>query len=380
MIYLDYNSTTPLADGVLEAMVPWFQDSFFNASSAHHGGRQASAVVERAEAKLLELMGCRSGRVVFTSGATESINLALRGASSTQTSNVHSLVTFAAEHKAVLDTSVSLASTGLQLNVLPVEQDASPNLEALADQLNRPGRALVSVMAVNNEVGTITELAEIGRICRSAGALLHVDASQGLGKLPIQMDECGIDLLSISAHKAYGPKGSGALVVRRGVELEPMLLGGGHQSGVRSGTINVPGVVGLAAAAVESGALMEAESRRQAQLISQLLSGFRQLIEDVEVIGAAIDRRVSNTVNLRFVNADAEAVMVNAPEVAVSSGSACSSRIPAPSHVLLAMGLSTDEAEQCLRFSVGRPTVASDIDEAVERISAAVRRVREMTA
>ena len=236
------------------------------------------------------------------------------------------------------------------------------------------------MMAVNNEVGTITELAEIGRICRSAGALLHVDASQGLGKLPIQMDECGIDLLSISAHKAYGPKGSGALVVRRGVELEPMLLGGGHQSGVRSGTINVPGVVGLAAAAVESGALMEAESRRQAQLISQLLSGFRQLIEDVEVIGAAIDRRVRNTVNLRFVNADAEAVMVNAPEVAVSSGSACSSRIPAPSHVLLAMGLSTDEAEQCLRFSVGRPTVASDIDEAVERISAAVRRVREMTA
>ena len=378
MIYLDYNSTTPLSDSVLAAMTPWFQDSFSNPSSAHGGGREAAAVVERSESELLELVGCRSARAVFTSGATESINLALRGGSAPSAASVDSLVTFAAEHKAVLDTAEALAASGLKVDVLPVGRDAAPDLDALRERLDQSGRALVSVMAVNNEVGTISDLSVIGEMCRSAGALLHVDGSQALGKLQLSMDDCGIDLLSISAHKAYGPKGSGALIVRRGVELEPMVLGGGHQGGIRSGTINVPGVVGLAAAAAESDALMEAEGKRQLSLITQLVAGFRGALDEVEVLGKLDNGRIFNTVNLRFDGADAEAVMANAPAVAISSGSACSSRIPAPSHVLLAMGLSVDDAEQCLRFSIGRPTVASDVDEAVERISAAVRRVREM--
>ena len=380
MIYLDYNSTTPLDDSVLQAMNPWFQASFFNPSSAHRGGREAAEAVERAESALLEVVGCRAGSAVFTSGATESINLSLRGATAAQTSTINSLITFEAEHKAVLDTAASLASSGVDLDVLPVERDASPDLAALSERLRRPGRALVSVMAVNNEVGTITDLSAIGRLCRSAGALLHVDGSQALGKVPLEMDEHSIDLLSVSAHKAYGPKGSGALIVRRGVELEPMLLGGGHQGGVRSGTINVPGAIGLTAAAIESNARMVQEGRRQSALISQLVSGLRDALDDVEELGATLERRVPNTVNLRFIGADAEAVMANAPSIAVSSGSACNSRIPTPSHVLLAMGMKPDEAEQCLRFSVGRPTVAGDINVAVEQISAAVRRVREMMA
>ena len=378
MIFLDYNSTTPLSDSVLAAMTPWFQNSFFNPSSTHGGGREAAAAVERSEAELLELVGCRSGRAVFTSGATESINLALRGGSTPNAASVDSLITFAAEHQAVLDTAEALATSGLKVDVLPVGRDAEPNLDALHEGLDQSGRALVSVMAVNNEIGTISDLSAIGEMCRAAGALLHVDGCQALGKLQLSMDDYGIDLLSISAHKAYGPKGSGALIVRRGVELEPMMLGGGHQGGIRSGTINVPGVVGLAAAAVESCAFMGTEGQRQSSLISQLVASFRRTLDGVEVLGKLDSGRIFNTVNLRFDGADAEAVMANAPAVAISSGSACSSRIPAPSHVLLAMGLGVDDAEQCLRFSVGRPTVASDVDDAVEQISAAVRRVREM--
>ena len=373
LIYLDYNATTPVAPDVLEAMLPWFGERFWNAASAHAAGGAAGRAVDDAREHVAAAVGARPSEVVFTSGATEANNLALKGVVEFANPDRRRVLVGATEHKAVLDVADWLVSRGVPVDVIPVTRNGELRLDRL-EALLGPDVALVSVMTANNETGVLSPLRDVIDLAHGVGALVHTDATQALGRVPLDLGELDVDLASFSAHKAYGPKGVGALVVRRRTAVAPLLHGGGHETGKRSGTLNVPGIVGFGAAAVRLDGLPKG-----AFLIERLVRGLRDRIGEVEVVSGTAER-LANTVNLRFVGADAEAVMVNAPEVAVSSGSACTSAIPEPSHVLRAMGLTDDEAYECLRFSVGEPTTVEEIDAAIDLVSQAVHRVRELTA
>ena len=374
--YLDYNATTPVDPAVLDAMLPWFSSNFWNAASSHLAGRFALDAVDAAREQVALAIGAHRNEIVFTSGSTESINLALKGAVATSPSR-RNVITISTEHKAVLDTAEWLKSNQSKVTIIPTDSAGVVDLSALDSALDE-GTAVVSAMAANNETGVVTSLQELIEVSQKHEVLFHSDATQVIGRGPFNVEELGLDLASLSAHKIYGPKGVGALFVRRGTQLEAVTHGGGHERGLRSGTLNVPAIVGFGAAANLVTSRLKQATDKSLALVNQLVVGLNQQLVDIEIVAESTDR-LPNTVNIRFNGADSDAVMANAPSIAVSSGSACSARIPSPSHVLMAMGLSSKEASECLRFSVGYPTTSEDIDKTITAIVYAVERVRELT-
>jgi cysteine desulfurase len=376
-IYLDHQATTPVDTRVLEAMLPYFTERFGNAASSQHArGREAADAVHSARMQVAGLLGADRREVFFLSGATEANNLALKGLASS--AHRRQIVTAATEHPAVLGPLRTLAAQGFEITVLDVDGDGLPNLDALAAVVSER-TLLVSLAAANNEIGTMLPLRAIAEIVHAHGALLHSDAAQAVGKIDLDVERDGIDLLSISAHKLYGPKGVGALYVRRDSQrlLSALIDGGGHERGLRSGTLNVPGIVGLGAACEIAGRERVAEAGRLVALRDRFLAGLRDHLDDVELNGPTT--RLPGNLNLRFLGVDSEALMANCPDLAFSAGSACSSATPTLSHVLLAIGLAEEAAEQSVRFGFGRLTSTEDIDAAVQRLVAAVTRVRGMS-
>jgi cysteine desulfurase len=380
MIYLDYNATTPLDPRGLEAMLPFFRDRFGNAASRHHRlGTEAAEAVEIARAQAAAPIGADPQEIVWTSGATESDNLALKGvaAAPAYAKKGNHLVTVATEHRAVLDCCEHLEGKGFRVTVLGVDATGSLDLDRLAAAITEK-TILVSVMHANNETGVIHPIGEIGAICRKKGALFHTDATQTYGKEPIDVNAMSIDLLSASAHKFCGPKGAGLLYVRKRnprVRCEPLQHGGGHEKGLRSGTLNVPAIVGLGAAAGLCRKERAAEQSRLRALRDRLEKGLRSAIEGVEANGHP-DRRLAHTSNLSFAGVDGEALMKALPEVAVSSSSACTSAALQPSYVLGALGCDEARIKGSIRFSLGRFTTEDEIDAAVDQIAKAVKRLR----
>ena len=374
-IYLDYQATTPVDPRVLEAMLPYFSERFANPASVQHdAGRSAAEAVEHAREQIAGLLGADRREVVFCSGATEANNLALKGLA--EDAERRHLVVLATEHHAVLDTAHSLARRGFEITELPVDSEGQPSLSALEEAIDE-NTLLVSIAAANNEIGTLPPLAAVADIAHARGALLHTDAAQAAGKVDLDLKRDGIDLLSLSSHKMYGPKGVGALVVAREHQrpLSPLIHGGGHERGLRSGTLNVPGIVGFGVAANLTMAEGGEEAERLRALATRFYEGLRVEIGEVELNGP-IEPRLPGNVNLRFLGIDVEALMANCPELCFSAGSACSAATPTPSHVLRAIGLSQDGAEQSARFGFGRPTSAAEVDRAIEVLASAVSRIR----
>jgi len=376
-IYFDYQATTPVDRRVLAAMLPYFTEKFGNPGSTSHSfGRDAEAAVESARARVAGLIGAEAREIVFTSGATESNNLAIKGAARFERSGRRHIVTVATEHKCVLESCRAVEAEGFRVSYLPVEPSGLVSLGRLADVVT-PDTLLVTVMAVNNEIGVIQPLAEIGALCRERGVYFHTDAAQAAGKIPLDVEAMAIDLLSISGHKMYGPKGIGALYVRRRprVRLEPLMSGGGQERGLRSGTLPAPLCVGLAEASRLAAAEMATEAERLDGLRRRLHRGLAQRLPDLVLNGDAA-RRIAGNLNLAFPGVDAEALMASLPDLALSSGSACSSAAIEPSYVLRALGLDDALARASLRIGLGRFTEAAEVDYAVEAIAAAVERLR----
>jgi cysteine desulfurase len=372
-IYLDYNATTPVDPRVLEAMMPYFRESFANAASSHQLGREAARAVERAREQVAEALGADPREVVWTSGATEANNLAIQGvAASPAYRGRRQIVTVATEHRAVLDPCSALQRHGFEVSVLPVDSSGRIELERLAAKLTDQ-TLLVSIMVANNETGVLHPIEEIGRICRDRRVLLHTDATQAVGRESIDVNGAGIDLLSLSGHKFYGPKGTGALFVRRKgprTRCEPLLHGGGHERGLRSGTLNVPGIVGLGAAIELAGRERESDRSRLKRLRDHLEARLLDLFPTARVNGA-LDSRLVNTCNISLPGTDADGLIDRLTGLAVSSSAACTSAKLQPSYVLRAMGRSAAEIRGSLRFSVGRFTTEEEIDGALREISAA---------
>jgi len=384
-IYLDHHATTPLDPAVVAAMLPYLTEKFGNPSSRQHAfGQQAHAAVEEARAQLARLIGAEPGDIVFTSGATESDNLAVRGAARAAGARGRHLVTTAIEHPAVLEPARTIEREGFEVTVVGVGADGIVATDDVARAL-RPDTVLVSVMAANNEVGTIQPLAEIGRLCGERGILFHTDAVQAVGRMPVRVDEWGTDLVSISAHKMYGPKGVGALYVRRSrrprVRLQPQAEGGGQENGLRSGTLNVPGIVGLGEAArLAAAALAGGEPARIAALRDHLLAGLRRRLDGVEVNGS-MQHRLPGNLHVSIARAEAETLILSlGGRIAISSGAACAEAGGKGSHVLRALGLSDERIYTALRFGIGRFNDAAEIDDAVEALALAVAAARQRAA
>jgi cysteine desulfurase len=378
-VYLDNNATTRTDPRVVEAMLPWFTEEYGNASSKHHApGRRADEAVEAAREQVAALIGARPREVVFTSGATESDNLALRGVAAMYRGRGDHVVTAVTEHKAVLDTARRLERDGLRVTCLPVDGDGLVTPGQVEEAITER-TILVSLMAASNEVGTLHPVAEIGAVCKRRGVLFHSDAVQAVGKVPIDVEAMGIDLLSLSGHKMYGPKGVGALYVRRqapAVRLEPMFEGGGQERGLRPGTLNVPGVVGLGRACELCGAEMAGEAARLTALRERLRAGIMEQLEGVTLNGHPT-RRLPGNLNLSFAWVRGEALLMGLRNLAVSSGSACTSASPGPSYVLKALGLDDELAHASLRFGLGRFTTAEEIEYTIREV---VRVVKELRA
>lgn len=384
MIYLDNNATTRIDPRVLETMMPFLTDNFANAASTHPFGVSAHEAVKTARQQLANLLHCDPHELVFTSGATEAINLAIKGVADVYGHTKKHIITVQTEHKAVLDVCTYLEKRGYEVTYLPVQSNGLLDLDVVKATL-RPDTLLVSVMWVNNETGVIQPIRDIAKLTHDAGALFMTDATQAVGKLAIDVDDDGIDLLTFSAHKFYGPKGVGGLYVRqhnlagssiRKVKLEAVLHGGGHERGLRSGTLNVPGIVGMGRAAEIAPVADAEETQRIASLRDQLES------ELLQIPGTSVDgdqkHRLYNTTNICFENCDSDALIMGLEGIAVSNGSACTAASIDPSHVLLAMGLSETEAFSCLRFSVGRFTTQSDIDITVKAVKSIVAELRAL--
>ncbi|MGV3486560.1 MAG: cysteine desulfurase family protein [Planctomycetaceae bacterium] len=389
MIYLDHHATTPVDPLVVEAMVPWMTTLFGNPHSHTHSvGRHAAAACEEALGSIASQIGGFDDSIVVTSGATESNNLAIQGVMRHPRQRRRHLITAAAEHPSVLDPIVSLGREGFRVTVLPVRQQDDPScgqidLDQLRDALD-DDTALVSLMWANNEIGTIQPMAAIAEVVHQAGALLHCDATQAVGHLAIDMDAVDIDLLSASAHKFYGPKGVGLLAIgkKRRVRLRPQLEGGGQQHGLRSGTINVAGLIGMSEALRICYADLAADNQRQRSLRDRLWQRIHAAFPDTVLNGPALgdDKdgrfwRLPNNLNLSFADVEGETLMAAAPDLAISSGSACSSVDPRPSHVLTAIGLSESRARRSLRFGLGRNTTTEEIDAAVQMLMSAHAKV-----
>lgn len=380
IIYMDHNATTPLDARVLDVMLPYLRESFGNAASRTHPiGHAADRAVELARTQLAALVGADPKEIVWTSGATEANNLALKGVAWAQRHRGRHIITQATEHHAVLDPCRWLASEGFDVTVLPVDAAGRVDPSSVAGAL-RDDTILVSIMWANNETGTLQPVKEVGDICRARDVTFHCDATQAVGRIAIDVRACAIDLLSLSAHKFYGPKGCGALYIRHRsprIRLISLFHGGGHERGVRSGTANVPGIVGLGAAADICRREMVAEATRIAALRDELERRILNTVPGVMVNGAS-DARLPNTTNLTFEGIEAEALLVALRSIAVSTGSACTSASVEPSHVLKAMMLDEGAIFGSLRFSLGRSTTASEVDAVVGQLTDAVGRLRAM--
>ena len=380
-IYLDNHATTPVDPRVLEAMLPYFGNKFGNAASRNHSfGWQAEEAVEKGRQQLAALIGADPKDIIFTSGATESNNLAILGAAAFLREKGNHIITCRTEHKAVLDPCRWLEQNGWRVTYLEVDSAGGIDLGQLESALT-PDTVLVSLMAANNEIGTLHPLGEIGRLTRAKGVWFHTDATQGLGHMSIQVDALGIDLLSLSAHKIYGPKGVGALYVRRKnprVRLSPIIHGGGHERGLRSGTLNVPGIVGLGEAARLVAAEREAESARLKALCQRLHQGLIRRLDYVSLNGHPTQRHPGN-LNLSFAFVEGESLLMGLKDIAVSSGSACTSASLEPSYVLRALGVGDDLAHSSIRFGVGRFNTEQEIDYVIERVVTVVQKLREMS-
>jgi cysteine desulfurase len=381
--YLDYNATTPVDPAVLEAMLPYLADNFGNASSVHSAGQHARAAVDRARDSVAALLGAKPSEIVFTSGGTESDNLAIFGVASAVAAKSPSarkhIVTTAIEHHAVLNSCQELESRGHDVTYIPVGHSGVVDPSEIRNAL-RPETILISVMHANNELGTIQPIEEIGRIAAEADIYFHCDAVQSAGKLPLDVNRLGVDLLSISAHKIYGPKGVGALYVRTGTPLAPQTHGGHHERDRRRGTENVPGIAGLGKAAELAAANLPTEPERIGVMRDRLDRAILDSVPSVSVNGDAA-HRVANTTNLSFPAAGGEAMLIalDLLGVACSTGAACSSGAVEPSHVLLAIGLAPDEARSSLRFSLGRQTTNEEINHAIATIPEIVARLRALS-
>jgi cysteine desulfurase len=380
-VYLDYHATTPVDPRVLEEMLPYFCERFGNAASRQHAfGWEAQEAVDRARARIGALINASAREVIFTSGATESNNLAIKGAAHGMRERGDHIITVATEHKSVLDSCRRLEKDGWKLTMLGVTADGFVDLDELRRAVT-DRTVLISVMAANNEIGVLQPLAEISAIVQPHGTLLHTDAAQAAGKVPIDVDALGVDLLSLTGHKCYGPKGAGALYVRQRrprLPLECMIDGGGHENGLRSGTLNVPGIVGLGAAAEIAQKEMPVEGPRLAGLRDKLLNGLRANLDGLRLNGAAVERLPHN-LHVSFDDVEGEQLLMALGDLAVSTGSACSSGSQAPSHVLQAIGAVGERAGASIRFGLGRSTTEADIDVAIERVTKVVRALRQKT-
>jgi cysteine desulfurase len=380
-IYLDHHATTPVDPAVAAAMLPYLTEKFGNPSSRQHlFGQEAHAAVEEARAQVARLIGAEPGDILFTSGATESNNLAVRGVARAAGARGRHLVVTAIEHPAVLEPARRLEAEGFEVTVVAAGRDGIVATDDLSRAL-RPDTALVSVMAANNEIGTLQEVAEIGRLCRERGILFHTDAVQAIGRMPFHVEESGTDLVSISAHKMYGPKGVGALYVSRArrprIRLQPQAEGGGQEKGLRSGTLNVPGIVGLGEAArLAAEAVAAGEPARIAALRDRLLAGLRAQIDGVEVNGS-MEQRLPGNLHVSIARAEAETLILSlGGRIAISSGAACAEAGGKGSHVLRALGLPDERIYTALRFGIGRFNDAAEVDEAVKALAAAVDTAR----
>jgi cysteine desulfurase len=379
MIYMDHHATTPVDPAVVQAMLPFFNEKFGNAASRQYRlGWEANNAVEEARAQVGALVGAEAKEIVWTSGATEANNLALKGLAEVVAPARDHFVTVATEHKSVLDTCKHLAARGCRTTVIEVEPDGTIDLERLRAAITER-TAAVSVMAANNEIGVLAPLAAVAALAHEKGALLHTDAVQAAGKVPFDVNAAGVDLASVTAHKLYGPKGVGALYVRRKhprVTLAALVDGGGHERGMRSGTLNVPGIVGFGVAASLAQQYLDDESARLLRLRSRLLDGLRRGVDDLIVNGSLAERLPGN-LNVSFPGIDGEAMLVSlCDEVAISSGAACTAA--EPSHVLKALGRKTELALASLRFGLGRGTTDEDVDTVVQRVIETVMRLRAM--
>jgi cysteine desulfurase len=376
-VYLDNQATTPVDPRVLDAMLPFFGPKFGNAASRSHSfGWEAERAVQAARQSIASLAGATAREIVFTSGATESNNLALKGAAERYRSRGDHIVTIATEHHAVLDTVRWLGRNGWRTTVLMPQADGLIDLAALESAI-LPETVVVSVMYANNEIGVIQPIREIGEICRRRGALLHCDAVQAFGKIPIDVARDGIDMMALSAHKVYGPKGIGALYVRRRVEIASQMEGGGHELGMRSGTLNVPAIVGFGEACSIAAREMAEEAVRVRGLRDGVLGRLRGELNGVELNGAA-EPRLAGNLNVSFDGVANESLMMSVPEIAISTGSACSSATVEPSHVLIALGLSEERIRSAIRIGIGRFNTAEEIDYSAGRLVGAVQRLRAL--
>ena len=378
-IYMDYHATTPVDPRVLDAMLPYFKEDFGNSSSRSHAfGWRAEEAVEGARAEVAALIGASPKELVFTSGATESDNLAILGGARFHSGKGRHLVATRIEQKAVLDALSFLEREGFEVTLVPVSPSGIVDPDDVKRAL-RPDTVLVSIIHANNEVGTVQPIAEIGRLTRAAGVLFHVDAAQGAGKVPLDVEGAEVDLLSLSAHKMCGPKGVGALYVRRNprARIAPLFAGGGQERGLRPGTLNVPGIVGLGAAARLARAEMAEEAKRVGALRDRLRDGILARIDGVTVNGA-LEPRLPGNLNVSFDGVEGEALLMSLRDVAVSSGSACTSGSLAPSYVLRALGVPDALAHASLRFGVGRFNTEEEVDHVLALLEAKVKRLREM--
>ncbi len=378
-IYLDYSATTPVDPRVAQKMIPFLTEQFGNAASRSHAfGWEAEKAVEEARGHVAALLNADSKEIIWTSGATEGNNLAIKGAANFYRGKGKHIATMKTEHKAVLDTVRELERQGFEATYLDPEQNGLLDLEKFRAAL-RPDTVLVSVMMVNNEIGVIQPIAEIGEICRSKGIIFHCDAVQAAGKIPIDLQKLKVDLLTVTAHKVYGPKGIGALYVRRKprVRIEPQIHGGGHERGLRSGTLPTHQIVGMGEAFRIAKLEMAAESERIRALRDRLLAGFKDM-EEVYVNGD-LERRIPGNLNVSFNFVEGESLIMGIKEVAVSSGSACTSASLEPSYVLRALGRSDELAHSSIRFTIGRFTTEEEIDYAVKLLRAKIGKLRELS-
>jgi cysteine desulfurase len=380
-IYMDNHATTPLDPRVLAAMMPYFTDKFGNAASRNHSfGWSAEEAIEKARQQVASLIGATAKEIIFTSGATESDNLMIKGVAEMYREKGNHLITQAIEHKAVLDTCKNLEKHGFEVTYLPVQRDGRVNPEDVRKAI-KPTTILITVMYANNEIGVVNPIAEIGKIAKEHGIIFAVDGVQAVGKIPVDVQKDNIDLLAISAHKLYGPKGVGALYVRRRnprVQLSAIIDGGGHERGMRSGTLNVPGIAGLGKACELCQQEMAQESERLRGLRDRLRAGLEAKLDEVFINGS-MEHRLPNNLNMSFAYVEGESLLMGINDVAVSSGSACTSATLEPSYVLKALGVGEDLAHTSIRFGLGRFTTPEEVDYVVDKMVQVVTKLRELS-
>jgi cysteine desulfurase len=379
-IYMDHSATTPVAPEVLQAMLPYLSDKFGNASSLHSFGQEAKEALEESREKVAKLLAANPEEIIFTSGGTESDNLALKGIARRNKDKGKHIITTSVEHPAILETCKKLEKEGFAVTYLPVTSEGLVELAALEAAI-RPDTILISVMHANNEVGTIQPLEEIGQLAAERDIYLHTDAVQSVGKIPTDVNALGVDLLSLSAHKLYGPKGVGALYIRKGTRLENIMQGGGHERGLRSGTENVAGIVGLAKAAELCSESMASEGQRLTELRDRLAGLVLEKVKDAGINGT-MKRRLPGSLNFGFSYVEGESLLLflDSKGIAVSTGSACSSHKLQPSHVLLSLGLRPEKCHGSLRITMGRSNTTDEVDYVAHCIAEAVERFRSISA